>query len=113
MIPSNIDKNLTLLDNGSNGDSVPATVPGSELAQLTRQRLNTGHLPIGIARSPQCNPAFRGSAPTVREEWLPARARPYHGCALPTELGGRVLFLQLDTDIAAAILIKRPAIRHS
>jgi hypothetical protein len=29
---SNIDENLTLLDNAGNGDSVPATVPGSELS---------------------------------------------------------------------------------
>jgi hypothetical protein len=38
-IPPNIGENLTLLDNGSNGDSVPATVPASELGRLTRQRL--------------------------------------------------------------------------
>jgi hypothetical protein len=36
---SNIGENLALLNNGSNGDSVPATVPGSELVGLTRQRL--------------------------------------------------------------------------
>jgi hypothetical protein len=29
VILSNIGENLTLLNNGSNGDSVPATVPGS------------------------------------------------------------------------------------
>jgi hypothetical protein len=29
MILSNIGENLALLNNGSNGDSVPATVPGS------------------------------------------------------------------------------------
>jgi hypothetical protein len=34
---------------------------------------------------------------------------PYHGCALPTELGGKSLFLQLETDIAAVILMKGPA----
>ena len=31
-----------------------------------------------------------------------------HGCALPTELGGQVTVLQLDTDIVAAMLMKRP-----
>jgi hypothetical protein len=36
MIPPNIGENLALLNNGSNGDSVPATVPGSELFRLTR-----------------------------------------------------------------------------
>jgi hypothetical protein len=30
MILANIDENLTLLNNGSNGDSVPATVPTAE-----------------------------------------------------------------------------------
>jgi hypothetical protein len=35
MVLPNIGDNLTLLNNGSNGDSVPATVPGSELIQLT------------------------------------------------------------------------------
>jgi hypothetical protein len=39
MIPPNIGENLALLNNGSNGDSAPATVPGSELVGLTRQRL--------------------------------------------------------------------------
>jgi hypothetical protein len=39
MVPSNIGENLALLNNGGNGDSVPATVPGSELGRLTRQRL--------------------------------------------------------------------------
>src|SRR5512132_479027 len=33
---------------------------------------------------------------------------PYHGCALPTELGGQVTVLQLGTDIVAATLMKRP-----
>jgi hypothetical protein len=33
MILSNISENLTLLNNGSNGDSVPATVPGSKLVR--------------------------------------------------------------------------------
>ena len=28
---------------------------------------------------------------------------PYHGCALPTELGGQVTVLQLEVDIVAAI----------
>jgi hypothetical protein len=37
------------------------------------------------------------------------RVFPYHGCALPTELGGRVLFLQLGTNIAAVMLIEGPA----
>jgi hypothetical protein len=32
MIVSNISENLTLLNNGSNGDSVPVTVLGSELS---------------------------------------------------------------------------------
>src|SRR5919108_792464 len=36
---------------------------------------------------------------------------PYHGCALPTELGGRVCCLQLYTDIAAVTLMKGPAHR--
>jgi hypothetical protein len=40
MILPNIGDNLALLNNGSNGDSVPAPVPGSELVQLTLQRLN-------------------------------------------------------------------------
>jgi hypothetical protein len=31
---------------------------------------------------------------------------PYHGCALPTELGGRVSVLQLDADIVAVMLMK-------
>jgi hypothetical protein len=35
MVPSNIGEKLALLNNGSNGDSVPATVPGSELIRLT------------------------------------------------------------------------------
>jgi hypothetical protein len=38
MILSNIGDNLVLLDNGSNGDSVPAIVPGAELGRPTRQR---------------------------------------------------------------------------
>jgi hypothetical protein len=33
MVLSNIHDNLTLLNNGSNGDSVPGTVPGSELVR--------------------------------------------------------------------------------
>jgi hypothetical protein len=33
---------------------------------------------------------------------------PYHGCALPTELGGQVTILQLGTDIVAATPMKRP-----
>jgi hypothetical protein len=36
MILSDIGENLTLQNNGSNGDSVPATVPGSEVVRLTR-----------------------------------------------------------------------------
>jgi hypothetical protein len=28
---------------------------------------------------------------------------PYHGCALPTELGGQVTLLQLDLGIATAM----------
>jgi hypothetical protein len=39
--PFNIGENLALLNNGSNGDSVPRTVPGSELVRLMRQRLNS------------------------------------------------------------------------
>ena len=36
--------------------------------------------------------------------WLPdeensPRVFPYHGCALPTELGGKLLLLQLNADI--------------
>ena len=31
---------------------------------------------------------------------------PYHGCALPTELGGQVTVLQLDVSIIAAMLMK-------
>jgi hypothetical protein len=46
MILCNINENLALLNNASNGDSVPATVPGPELVRLTRQRLNLG--PIAI-----------------------------------------------------------------
>jgi hypothetical protein len=65
-ILSNIDENLALLNNGSNGDPVPATVPESELVPLTRQRVNIGIVLIVIGRSPPCNPAFRGSLPTVR-----------------------------------------------
>ena len=38
---------------------------------------------------------------------------PYHGCALPTELGGQVTILQLGADIVAATLMKRPIIEHS
>jgi hypothetical protein len=38
-----------------------------------------------------------------------AQVFPYHGCALPTELGGQVLFLQLGTNIAAVMLIEGPA----
>ena len=48
-----------------------------------------------------------GSAVTL--SWLSAhQGRPhlYHGCALPTELGGKLLVLQLDNDIVAAILMK-------
>jgi hypothetical protein len=45
MVLSNLGENLALLNNGSNGDSVPATVPGSELVRLTRQRLNLGPHP--------------------------------------------------------------------
>jgi hypothetical protein len=33
---------------------------------------------------------------------------PYHGCALPTELGGQVTVLQLGDDIVAAMPMKRP-----
>jgi hypothetical protein len=32
-----------------------------------------------------------------------AQVFPYHGCALPTELGGQVTVLQLEVDIVAAI----------
>src|ERR687892_130957 len=41
-----------------------------------------------------------------------AQVFPYHGCALPTELGGRVLSVQLASDIAAAMLMKGPHIGH-
>jgi hypothetical protein len=40
MILSTISENSTLLNNGSNGDSVPATVPGTAVIRLTRQRLS-------------------------------------------------------------------------
>src|SRR4029450_10283868 len=33
---------------------------------------------------------------------------PYHGCALPTELGGQVTVLQLDSDIVSTTPMKRP-----
>jgi hypothetical protein len=33
---------------------------------------------------------------------------PYHGCALPTELGGRVTDLQLGTDIVSTTPMKQP-----
>jgi hypothetical protein len=36
---------------------------------------------------------------------------PYHGCALPTELGGQVTALQLGTDIVAATPMRRPVNR--
>jgi hypothetical protein len=50
MILPNIGKNLSLDNNGSNGDSVPATVPGSELVGLTCQRLNLGRHPHQLSR---------------------------------------------------------------
>jgi hypothetical protein len=40
MILFNIDENLTLIHNDSNGHSVPGTVPRSELVRLRRQRFN-------------------------------------------------------------------------
>ena len=45
MILSDISENLGLTDIGNNGDSVPATVPGSVLIRLMRQRLNLGTYP--------------------------------------------------------------------
>jgi hypothetical protein len=33
---------------------------------------------------------------------------PYHGCALPTELGGQVIVSQLGTDIVSTTPMKRP-----
>src|SRR5919106_853510 len=62
MIPPNIGENLTLLNNGSNGDSVPATVPGSELVRPTRQQLNLEPLPC------QQNPGNRGASLDIHEE---------------------------------------------
>jgi hypothetical protein len=38
---------------------------------------------------------------------------PYHGCALPTELGGKFTFLQVDADIVAAIRMQGLYIGHS
>jgi hypothetical protein len=38
------------------------------------------------------------------------RVFPYHGCALPTELGGQVTVLQLDASIIAAMLMKDPTL---
>jgi hypothetical protein len=40
VILASIGENLTLLNNGGNGDSVPATVPGPELVRLTREWLH-------------------------------------------------------------------------
>jgi hypothetical protein len=67
---SNIGDTVALLNNGNNGDSVPATVPGSELVRLTRQRLKLGPHPQQIRRSPQCNQRFAG------------RSRPSGGVAV-------------------------------
>jgi hypothetical protein len=54
MVLSNIGENLALLNNGSNGDSVPATVPGSELVRLTRQRLSLGPYPHQLNAGNRC-----------------------------------------------------------
>jgi hypothetical protein len=37
-----------------------------------------------------------------------AQVFPYHGCALPTELGGQLLFLQLDASIPSEMHRKIP-----
>jgi hypothetical protein len=66
MVPSNIGENLALLNNGSNGDSVPATVPGSELVRLTRQRLRLGPYPYQLNAGNRCTDRrSRRSRPTV------------------------------------------------
>ena len=36
---------------------------------------------------------------------------PYHGCALPTELGGKLPFLQLNADILSLDAVKGPTHR--
>jgi hypothetical protein len=38
---------------------------------------------------------------------------PYHGCALPTELGGQVAVLQLDADIISTTPMSDRQIQHS
>jgi hypothetical protein len=71
----NVGENLALLSDGSNSDSVPATVSGSELVRLTRQRLNMGSHPqqSGAHRNAtsvsQVAPDRRGGL---------GRAHPYH-----------------------------------
>jgi hypothetical protein len=42
MVLSNIDEHPALLNNGSNGDSVPATVPGSELVPADTPAVEPG-----------------------------------------------------------------------
>jgi hypothetical protein len=69
MLLSSIGENLALLNNGGNGDSVPATVPGSELVRLMRQQLNLEPLPCRQTAGNRC--ATRRSPrsrPTVRVE---------------------------------------------
>jgi hypothetical protein len=71
MVPSNMGENLTLINNGSNGDSVPATVPGSGPVRLTRQRLNLGPHPYqGSARGPVSPASHRRPAQTT-DRWRP------------------------------------------
>ena len=66
MVLSNIGENLALLNNGSNGHSVPATVPGPELVRLTRQRLNLGPYPYQLNVGNRCTDRrSHRSRPTV------------------------------------------------
>jgi hypothetical protein len=84
---SNIGDTVALLNNGSNSDSVPATVPGSELVRQTRQRLNLGS-------HPQQSGAHRNAtsvsqvAPDRRWEWLSRpKLRGLKVCDWPSEQG--------------------------
>jgi hypothetical protein len=41
------------------------------------------------------------------------RAHPYHGCALPTELGGQVTAFAVRRRYSSVLRIKRPNIKHA
>jgi hypothetical protein len=106
MNQSNIGENLALLNNGSNGDSVPATVPGSEPVWLRRQRLNLGPHPYQLNAGNRCaNRPFRRAPATVE-----AKVMRSIGAQVCVRRDAR--FLPLASTRAQPTVVSHPAHGH-